>query len=53
MDRVRGRLVPTTDHMVIDSELVIVDQFASVISSIQQAIARVSLRIDGQEAPHD
>ena len=39
--------------MVMDSQLVIVEQFALAISSIQQAITRVSQRIDGQHAPHD
>ena len=33
--------------------MVIVDQFALAISSIQQAILGVRRRIDGQQAPHD
>ena len=37
----------------MDSQLVTVDQFASAIAAIQESIARLGQRIEGQQAPHD
>ena len=39
--RVQGKLVRTTYHIVMDSQVVTVDQFASMISSIQQVKAKL------------
>ena len=42
--RVQDRLVRTRDYIDMESQLVTVDQFTSMISSIQEAIARVGQR---------
>ena len=56
--RVRGRLTRVSDQpdqrvdqRDMDSQVVIVDQFAAAMASIQEAIAGLGQRIDGQQAP--
>ncbi|RVW22168.1 Retrovirus-related Pol polyprotein from transposon 17.6 [Vitis vinifera] len=56
--RVRGRLTRVSDQpdqrvdqRDMDSQVVTVDQFAAVMASIQEAIAGLGQRIDGQQAP--
>ena len=56
--RVRGRLTRVSDQpdqgvdqRDMDSQVVIVDQFAVAMASIQEAIAGLGQRIDGQQAP--
>ena len=49
--RVRGRLIRVSDQLDqtnMDSQVVTVDQFASAMASIQEAIAGFCQRIDGQ-----
>ena len=48
--RVDGRLVRVSDQRDMDSQLVTVDQLASAIASVQEAIANLGQRIDGQQA---
>ena len=51
--RVRGRLTRVSnqlDKMDMDSQIVTVDQFAAAMASIQEAIANLGQRIDGQQA---
>ena len=36
----------------MDSQIVIVDQFAATMASIQEAIANLGQRIDGQQTQH-
>ena len=50
--RVGGRLTRVSnqlDKMDMDSQIVIVDQFAATMASIQEAIANLGQRIDGQQ----
>ncbi|RVW61812.1 hypothetical protein CK203_065641 [Vitis vinifera] len=56
--RVRGRLTRVSDQpdqrvdqRDMDSQVVTVDQFAAAMASIQEAIAGLGQRIDGQQAP--
>ena len=56
--RVRGRLTRVSDQpdqrvdqRDMDSQVVTVDQFAVAMASIQEAIAGLGQRIDGQQAP--
>ena len=59
--RVRGRLTRVSDQpdqrvdqRDMDSQVVTVDQFAAAMASIQEAIAGLGQRIDGQQAqPQD
>ena len=55
--RVGGRLTRVSDQLDqrsnqgdMDSQIVTVDQFAAAIASIQEAIANLGQRIDGQQA---
>ena len=55
--RVGGRLIRVSDQSDqrsnqrdMDSQIVIVDQFAAAMTSIQEAIANLGRRIDGQQA---
>ena len=55
--RVGGRLIKASDPLDqrsdqrdIDSQIVTVDQFAATMTSIQEAIASLDRRIDGQQA---
>ena len=55
--RVGGRLIKASDPLDqrsdqrdIDSQIVTVDQFAAAMTSIQEAIASLDRRIDGQQA---
>ena len=50
--RVGGRLTRVSnqlDKMDMDSQIVTVDQFAAAMASIQEAIANLGQRIDGQQ----
>ena len=56
--RVRDRLIRVSDQpdqrvdqRDMDSQVVTVDQFAAAMASIQEAIAGLGQRIDGQQAP--
>ncbi|RVW61970.1 hypothetical protein CK203_065105 [Vitis vinifera] len=56
--RVRGRLTRVSDQpdqgvdqRDMDSQVVTVDQFVAAMASIQEAIAGLGQRIDGQQAP--
>ena len=56
--RGRGRLTRVSDQpdqrvdqRDMDSQVVTVDQFAAAMASIQEAIAGLGQRIDGQQAP--
>ena len=44
--KVNGRLVRIRDQRDMDSQLVIIDQFASVMVSIQEAITSLKQRMD-------
>ena len=51
--RVGGRLSRVSDQSDqrdMDSQVVTVDQFAAAMASIQEAIANLGQRIDGQQA---
>ena len=51
--RVRGRLTRVSnqlDKMDMDSQIVTVDQFVVATTSIEEAIANLGQRIDGQQA---
>ena len=55
--RVRGRLTRVSDQSYqrsdqgdMDSQIVTVDQFAAAMASIQEALASLCQRIDGQQA---
>ena len=47
--RVRGRLTRVSDQRDMDSQIVIVDQFAAAMTSIQEALASLGQMIDGQQ----
>ncbi|RVW94291.1 hypothetical protein CK203_037839 [Vitis vinifera] len=52
--RVRGRLIRESDRRSdqrdMDSQIVIIDQFVAAMTSIQEAIASLGWKIDGQHA---
>ena len=48
MIRVSDQLDQRLDQRDMDSQIVTVDQFAEAIASIQEAIASLGRRIDGQ-----
>ena len=48
--RVDGRLVRVSNQRDMDSQLITVDQLASAIAYVQEAIANLGQRIDGQQA---
>ena len=48
--RVDGRLVRVSDTPDMDQQVVTVDQFTAAMASIQEALASLGQRIDGQQA---
>ena len=50
MIRVSDQLDQRSDQRDIDSQIVTVNQFAEAMASIQEAIASLGRRIDGQQA---
>ena len=50
MIRVSNQLDHRSDQRDMDSQIVTVDQFAEAMASIQEAIASLGRRIDGQQA---
>ena len=50
MIRVSDQLDQRSDQGDMDSQIVTVDQFAEAMASIQEAIASLGRRIDGQQA---
>ena len=48
MIRVSGQLDQRSDQRDMDSQIFTVDQFAEAMASIQEAIASLGRRIDGQ-----
>ena len=50
MTRVSDQLDQRSDQRDMDSQIVTVDQFAAAMASIQEAIASLGQRIDGQQA---
>ena len=50
MIRVLDQLDQRSDKRDMDSQIITVDQFAEAMASIQEAIASLGRRIDGQQA---
>ena len=50
LTRASNQLDQRSDKGDMDSQIVIVDQFAATMASIQEAIASLGQRIDGQQA---
>ena len=48
--RVEGRLVQYSERQSRDQQVVTVDQFTAAMASIQEALASLGQRIDGQQA---
>ena len=46
-------MVRTIGQTYMDSQLATIDQFTSMIVSIQESMARLGQRIEEQQAPHD
>ena len=51
MTKVSDQPDQRVDQRDMDSQVVTVDQFAAAMASIQEAIAGLGQRIDGQQAP--
>ena len=51
MIRVSNQSDQRSDQRDMDSQIVTVDQFAEAMASIQEAIASLGRRIDGQQVP--
>ena len=49
LTRVSDQLDQRSDQRDMDSQIVTIDQFAAVMASIQEAIANLGQRIDGQQ----
>ncbi|RVW13568.1 hypothetical protein CK203_091955 [Vitis vinifera] len=50
LTRVSNQSDQRSDQRDMDSQIVIVDQFAAAMASIQEALASLGQRIDGQQA---
>ena len=51
MIKVSDQLDQRSDQRDMDSQIVTVDRFAKAMASIQEAIASLGRRIDGQQVP--
>ena len=51
MIKVSDQLDQRSDQRDMDSQIVTVDRFAKAMASIQEAIASLDRRIDGQQVP--